>query len=96
MGTQEGEAHGYPARALNAWARRARAWSQGEAPSGLSYVETATRSEPRDVFLYVISGHKAKNPAAAMALIEKTKLTPSREARAAPPPPARPGPRPNR
>jgi hypothetical protein len=25
----------------------------------------------RDVFLYVISGHKQRNPAAAMALIER-------------------------
>jgi uncharacterized protein YecE (DUF72 family) len=73
MGTQESETHGYSARALNAWAKRAKAWSEGEAPAGLDYVENIASSGPRDVYLYVISGHKTKNPAAAMALIEKTK-----------------------
>jgi uncharacterized protein YecE (DUF72 family) len=87
MGTKEDEADGYAPRALNAWAKRAKAWSEGEAPGGLDYVGKPTPGEPRDVFLYVISGCKAKNPAAAMALIAR--LTPSREARAAPPPPAR-------
>ena len=28
-------------------------------------------AKPRDVYLYVISGHKVRNPAAAMALIER-------------------------
>ena len=28
-------------------------------------------AEGREVFLYVISGHKERNPAAAMALIER-------------------------
>jgi hypothetical protein len=28
-------------------------------------------NDPRDVYLYVISGYKAHNPAAAMALIER-------------------------
>jgi hypothetical protein len=28
---------------------------------------------PRDVYAYVISGHKVLNPAAAMALIERLK-----------------------
>ena len=73
MGTQEGEAHGYSARELNAWAKRAKAWSEGEAPRGLDYVEKAAARGARDVYLYVISGHKAKNPAAAMALIERTR-----------------------
>ncbi len=55
MGTQEDESRGYAGKALDAWAERARRWSAGR----------------RDVFLYVISGHKAHNPAAAMALIER-------------------------
>ena len=29
------------------------------------------KTEPRDVFLYVISGFKERNPAAAMAMIER-------------------------
>ena len=73
MGTQEDEPHGYSKRTLNAWAKRAKAWSEGQAPSGLAYVEKAGAGEPRDVYLYVISGHKAKNPAAAMALIDALK-----------------------
>ena len=31
------------------------------------------KKTPRDVYLYVISGHKEVNPAAAMALIERLK-----------------------
>ena len=73
MGTQEGEAQGYSTTALDAWAKRAQAWAKGQAPSGLDYVEKAAAGAPRDVYLYVISGHKAMNPAAAMALIERTR-----------------------
>ncbi|NLD70035.1 MAG: DUF72 domain-containing protein [Limnobacter sp.] len=71
MGTREDEAAGYPAAALDAWAERARQWASGPAA--------------REVFLYVISGFKARNPAAAMALIDRL-------GEARPPPPAdRPG-----
>jgi uncharacterized protein YecE (DUF72 family) len=55
MGTSEKWKQGYSARDLDAWAQRARAWA----------------AEGREVFLYVISGFKARNPAAAMALIER-------------------------
>lgn len=55
MGTAEGEATGYSPEALDAWAKRARLLASGG----------------RDLFLYVISGHKVINPAAAMALIER-------------------------
>ena len=39
----------------------------------LATVAPALKSdaEGREVFLYVISGHKERNPAAAMALIER-------------------------
>ena len=39
----------------------------------LATVAPAPKSEAagREVFLYVISGHKERNPAAAMALIER-------------------------
>lgn len=57
MGTVEGPAAGYPEEALDAWAAQARAWA----------------AVGRDVHLYVISGHKAANPAAALALIERVK-----------------------
>jgi hypothetical protein len=39
----------------------------------LAYVGGARPAEPRDVFLYVISGHKARDPLAAQALIERTR-----------------------
>jgi uncharacterized protein YecE (DUF72 family) len=76
MGTQPGEPSGYSPGALDQWARRARCWAAGDVPEEL---ETATPiSKPkkservdRDVFLYVINGHKVANPSAAMALIER-------------------------
>ncbi|MFL9824923.1 DUF72 domain-containing protein [Rhodoplanes sp. SY1] len=72
MGTQETEAAGYSAAALDAWAARAKAWAAGAAAPGLSMVALPPAgARPRDVFLYVISGAKAKNPAAATALIER-------------------------
>jgi len=55
MGTTQEHAAGYADGDLDAWAVRARAWAD----------------VGRDVYLYVISGHKAANPAAAMALIER-------------------------
>ncbi|MDC7789410.1 DUF72 domain-containing protein [Rhodoplanes sp. TEM] len=73
MGTQESEPLGYAAAALDAWAARAKAWAAGETETGLATAapDAAPEPKPRDVFLYVISGAKPKNPAAAMALIER-------------------------
>jgi uncharacterized protein YecE (DUF72 family) len=69
MGTSEDEANGYNDAALDRWAERARLWAVGKTPKDLS---TLARAKParagRDVFLYVISGGKVRNPAAAMAL----------------------------
>ena len=42
-------------------------------PEGLEAVGPAAKVETRDVFLYVISGGKVRNPAAAMELIARTK-----------------------
>jgi uncharacterized protein YecE (DUF72 family) len=55
MGTTSRTANGYPGPDLDVWAKRVKEWSAG----------------CRDVFVYVISGHKAHNPAAAMSLIER-------------------------
>jgi uncharacterized protein YecE (DUF72 family) len=72
MGTREGPELGYPAEDLDRWAARAKAWASGEVPKGLEVVDAArSDGRPRDVYLYVISGHKVRNPAAAMALIER-------------------------
>lgn len=58
MGTQESEPRGYADADLDRWASRAHDW--------------ATPS--RDVFLYVISGFKERNPAAAMAIIDRLRV----------------------
>jgi uncharacterized protein YecE (DUF72 family) len=72
MGTQEAEPLGYPSKALDLWAERAQAWATGKAVKGLDTVGAEKVSEaPRDVFLYVISGGKVRNPAAAGGLIER-------------------------
>jgi hypothetical protein len=42
---------------------------------GLDHVEPQnTDGKARDVYLYVISGHKVQNPAAAGSLIERLRL----------------------
>jgi len=73
MGTQQDEALGYSKKTLDRWAEAAKAWARGETPPALkdTLVAPAAKAEPRDVFLFVISGHKVRNPAAAMALIER-------------------------
>jgi uncharacterized protein YecE (DUF72 family) len=71
MGTVAEAAAGYPEPALDAWAERARSLAAGSAPAGLETVAEGADGVGRDVFLYVISGAKERNPAAAMALIER-------------------------
>ncbi len=70
MGTAAAHAAGYDTAAIAAWVKRAKAWAAGKPAPGLKSI-TAAPVEPggRDVFLYVISGEKRLNPAAAMALI---------------------------
>jgi hypothetical protein len=49
-------------------------------PADLPLIASAPNSKsPRDVFLYAISGFKERNPAAALALIER--LSPSKATR---------------
>ena len=74
MGTKSKESLGYSAASLDAWAARARSWASGSPPRDLPAVSPQKASNvKRDVFLYVISGHKVANPAAAQALIERVK-----------------------
>lgn len=74
MGTVETETAGYPKKQLDLWAARAKTWSAGGAPKDLEAVSPHKADKNgRDVFLYVISGHKELNPAAAMAIIERLK-----------------------
>ena len=69
MGTQEKEKLGYSKAAIRTWAERAREWEKGGAPKDLKLVAPAAPKKKRDVFLFVISGAKEKNPAAAQAII---------------------------
>jgi uncharacterized protein YecE (DUF72 family) len=64
---------GYPPKALDEWAKRARLWAQGGAPDDLELIGPEEKHPPksRDVFIYMINGFKPKAPAAAMALIDK-------------------------
>ena len=72
MGTTEKAKVGYQPAELDRWVERAREWAAGRTHKDLDTVAPAPKkAEPRDVFLYVISGFKEKNPAAAMALIER-------------------------
>lgn len=71
MGTRDGEPEGYAPDEIGRWADRARSWAGGRPPEGLAPVAPQPAAGPRDVYLYVISGHKVHNPAAAMSLIER-------------------------
>ena len=71
MGTREGEPLGYDAAALDRRAGQLKALAGGAPPPGVELLTAPPERAPRDVFCFVISGHKASNPAAAMALIER-------------------------
>ena len=73
MGTKEAEPKGYGEAGLDRWTKAAQTWAKGGVPEGLETVGPAAKVEKRDVFLYVISGDKVRNPAAAMELIARTK-----------------------
>jgi uncharacterized protein YecE (DUF72 family) len=69
MGTREGEPLGYDAATLDRRAGQLAALARGAPPPGVELLAGAPEQAPRNVFCFVISGHKASNPAAAMALI---------------------------
>lgn len=77
MGTSETENTGYTDAALDRWAERARTWAAGGAPADLETLAPPPDPKPRDVFLYVISGFKPRNPLAATALVERTGRSPA-------------------
>lgn len=70
MGTTEDHPAGYAPSALDDWARRAKSWANGHLPQDMPLLSKPDR-RPRDVFLYVISGAKAKNPFAARELLSR-------------------------
>ena len=63
---------GYADADLDRWRERALSWAAGGDPADLPHIETASAPvKPRDVFVYFISSAKERNPAAAMALLER-------------------------
>jgi uncharacterized protein YecE (DUF72 family) len=63
---------GYPPKALDAWAERAKLWAQGSEPDDLPRIDKKSPAKKtRDVFIYFIHEAKVRAPAAAMALIER-------------------------
>lgn len=74
MGTDEKEKLGYSKKALDAWAARANDWAKGKVPKDIGAVGAKKAQVPvKDVFLYVISGAKVRNPLAAMAIADRLK-----------------------
>jgi uncharacterized protein YecE (DUF72 family) len=71
MGTSAKEKLGYAASQLKTWAERARDWEKGESPKASMLLAPAAPKKERDVFLFVISGAKEKNPAAAQGIIAR-------------------------
>src|SRR5262249_15165178 len=68
--TTEKQKTGYAPAELDHWVDRLRAWETGGVPDDLSLVGQAPERQPRDCFVYVISGAKVRAPATAMALLE--------------------------
>jgi uncharacterized protein YecE (DUF72 family) len=65
---------GYPPKALDQWAARAKTWAQGGEPKDLPRIDKASaKKAPRDTFIYFIHEAKLRAPAAAIALIERVK-----------------------
>jgi len=91
MGSSEKHKAGYPPADLDNWASRARAWASGGAPDDLPAIVPKSKAAlQRDVFLFMISGFKQRNPAAAVALLQRLQepaptAAPPKVRRAAPP-----------
>ena len=60
---------GYDAATIAAWSKRLRELAAGQPAEGLPLLGAPPAATPRDCFGYVIAGAKARNPAAAQALI---------------------------
>lgn len=65
---------GYAPKAIDAWAARARTWNAGGEPDDAVRIDAkAASKQPRDCFIFFISGAKERNPAAAMELVKRLK-----------------------
>ena len=61
---------GYDAETITRWAARLRVLAEGAVPDDLPLLGESPKTKPRDCFVYMISGAKERNPAAARALID--------------------------
>jgi uncharacterized protein YecE (DUF72 family) len=69
---------GYRPRDLDRFANLAKVWAAGGEPDGLPlYGTKKAAKKKRDVFAFMISGAKARAPAAAMALIARLRPAPT-------------------
>jgi len=71
--TQPGIKTGYAPAALKKWAEHAREWEKGAVPKDLPTFGPEPQKKKRDVFVFMISGAKEKNPAAATAFLKLLK-----------------------
>ncbi len=62
---------GYDAATIATWAARCRDLAAGKPVDGLPLLGTAPKATPRDCYVFMISGAKERNPAAARALLAK-------------------------
>lgn len=69
--SRETEKTGYSAKEIAGWAKRAEVWESGGVPDDLELLAKAPAKKKRDCFVFFIAGAKVRNPAAAMAMIEK-------------------------
>lgn len=63
----------YKPKDMDKWAERAKLWASGGQPDDLPYADPSTKAktEPRDVFVYIIHEGKIRAPQGAMALMER-------------------------
>ena len=71
--TQADEPEGYPRSSLDQWVARFRAWAAGGMPKDVTPIAPAPKGakQPRDCFVYFISGAKERAPTAALALLRR-------------------------
>ena len=79
MKTEPAQPTGYPPERIGFWADCARQWQTGREPAGLPRIQGASpaTAQPRDAFLFFISGAKERAPAAAVATLERLGLSPT-------------------
>jgi uncharacterized protein YecE (DUF72 family) len=59
---------GYEPPELDRWVEATKAWAAGESPPGLPYVAAPAPVLPRETYVFMISGAKVRNPAAALIM----------------------------